>query len=102
MKTTIILAIVLGLSSLAAADQWDAWGGKKSDPNYEKDSYGHYTKRENLYKDSDRDGVVNRYDYSDRNSSVQTPRQQDYYGTNSNYGRRHDVSPRKSKGGYGY
>lgn len=32
-----------------------------------KDDYGHWTNNENLYKDTDRDGVANIHDYNDRN-----------------------------------
>lgn len=105
MKTAIIFVVVLGLSATAIAGQWDPWGGKQNNPNYDKDSYGHYTKRENLYKDSDRDGVVNRYDYNDRNSSVQSPKQKDYYSTpnyNSNSSRGYDSNYQRRKSVYGY
>lgn len=61
----IAVAFVFGLiltSSVAFA--WDRNNG-----NYTQDAYGHSTRNDNLYKDSDGDGVVNYYDRSDRNSS---------------------------------
>jgi hypothetical protein len=43
----------------------DAWGN-------------HYKHQENLWKDTDKDGVINYYDYNDRNSKVQTKTQAKY------------------------
>ena len=62
---------------------------RKNNPNYQQDNYGSYTKRENLYKDTDRDGVPNRYDYNDSNPNIQRRGQTDYTKPyNYNYGGR--------------
>ena len=37
---------------------------------YGHDAYGHLTRNDNMNNDSDGDGVSNRYDRNDRNSSV--------------------------------
>lgn len=52
-----------------------------------KDNWGNsYKNPNNLYKDTDRDGVINLYDYNDRNRNIQTPYQKDYNkGYNNNY-----------------
>ena len=39
------------------------------DPNYSPDAYGHLTSNDNLWNDTDGDGVSNYYDSNDRNSS---------------------------------
>lgn len=45
-----------------------------------KDYWGNsYKSYDNMWKDKDRDGVPNYYDYNDRNPNVQTPYQRDYY-----------------------
>jgi hypothetical protein len=40
------------------------------DSNYSPDAYGHLTRNDNLYKDSDGDGVSNYNDRNDRNSNI--------------------------------
>lgn len=55
----------------------DAWGN----------SYKHYN---NLYKDSDRDGVINYFDYNDRRRDIQTPYQRSYeWNYNHNYNKKY-------------
>ncbi len=45
-----------------------------------KDSWGNsYRYQDNLWKDTDKDGVINYYDYNDKNKKVQTKSQSDYY-----------------------
>ncbi len=44
-----------------------------------EDVHGHhYKKQENLYKDQDRDGVINLYDFNDRNPNVKYTNTPDY------------------------
>ena len=72
-KILLILIIVTALPALAFAftdynkkrPYKDNWGNSYSNPN-------------NLYKDTDRDGVINMYDYNDKNKNIQTPYQRDY------------------------
>lgn len=60
---------------------------RRNNSSYQQDNYGNYTKRDNLYKDSDGDGVANKYDYNDRNPNVQRRGQTDYSSQyNYNYG----------------
>lgn len=55
--------IVLGVLILTgSAFAWDRHNGQ-----YAQDDYGSWTRKDNLYKDSDRDGVMNIHDRSDRN-----------------------------------
>ena len=49
------------------------------EPRPYKDAWSNsYKNPENLYKDTDKDGVINMYDYNDKNKNIQTPYQQDY------------------------
>lgn len=44
-----------------------------------KDVYGHsYKREETLDRDTDHDGVINRYDYNDKNPNIQYQYQKDY------------------------
>ncbi len=51
---------------------YDSYSSKRPYKDYWGNSYKHYN---NLWKDSDRDGVINYYDYNDKNPNVQTPYQ---------------------------
>ena len=54
-----------------------------------KDIYGHsYKNEQNMNKDSDGDGVINRYDYNDKDSRIRTKYDSEIY------------KPRKSRWGY--
>ena len=47
-----------------------------SGPRPYKDSWGNsYKNYDNMWKDSDGDGIINYYDYNDRNPDVWTPYQ---------------------------
>ncbi len=81
MKTfivSIIAVLVFGSVCFAGQNNYgsrpykDAWGNSYKYPN-------------NLYKDTDRDGIINYNDYNDRNRNIQTPYQKDY---NYNYDKR--------------
>ena len=62
MKYAIAFLIALGLTGSASA--WD-----NNDRQY-KDVYGHsYKNATTLNKDTDNDGISNRYDYNDRVSN---------------------------------
>lgn len=86
MKNILITLAVLAVAATATAG--DYYGAYNNDSRYNynsnnfqtKDNYGHWTNQDNQYKDTDRDGVVNRYDYNDRNSNVQRPAQRGYGG----------------------
>jgi hypothetical protein len=48
------------------------WGSYEDNTRPYKDAWGNsYKHQENLYKDTDHDGVINLYDYNDRNPNVQ-------------------------------
>ncbi|ADC89779.1 hypothetical protein Thal_1147 [Thermocrinis albus DSM 14484] len=82
MKTIFLsLILLMGVVSISVAGDWgnmrpykDIWGNSYKYP-------------ENLYKDTDGDGVINMYDYNDRNPRIQTPYQYDPY--------RYDYGPRR-------
>jgi hypothetical protein len=83
----IVLSAILVLSAVQSFAQENNYGyptygqqpeQRKNNPNYQQDNYGNYTKQENLYKDTDRDGVPNHYDYNDRNPNIQQRGQKDY------------------------
>lgn len=84
MKTLLTATLLILLASTAFG-----WQNQyKSNPNYQQDQYGHRTRNDNMYKDSDGDGVINKYDYNDQNSRVQTPsygnRQNNSYAPQNN------------------
>ena len=39
------------------------------EPNYSHDAYGHLTRNDNLWNDTDSDGVTNYYDSNDSNNT---------------------------------
>jgi len=94
MKKPLITAtVILALSAAQSfAGSWDFNTNQQHEKrtnnyNYQQDNYGHHTKRDNLYKDSDGDGVTNKYDYNDRNPNIQRQGQRDYSTPyNYNYG----------------
>lgn len=67
------LFAVLVLSFLSAFPQttfaYRRGSHPSRDSNYTHDAYGHLTRRDNLWNDTDGDGVSNYYDRSDRNAS---------------------------------
>lgn len=76
MKTIIaVVGIIMAISSTALA-----WSDVYDKKRPYKDTWGNsYKYWDNLYKDTDRDGVINRYDYNDRNRYIQNPYQRGYY-----------------------
>lgn len=95
MKPALIAAaVIVALSSAQSfADNLNYGYGdqqrerRQNNYNYQQDNWGNYTKRDNMYKDSDGDGVSNRYDYNDRNPNIQRRGQTDYSNPyNYNYG----------------
>jgi hypothetical protein len=63
----LLFIIVFSCNSAIGADYY--WFGNKKEY---KDAYGHsYKRSETLDKDSDGDGVSNRFDYDDKNKNVQ-------------------------------
>lgn len=99
-KLLTTAAVILALSVVQSfADGWNyntnqQHEQRRNNYNYQQDNYGNYTKKENLYKDSDGDGVANKYDYNDRNPNVQRRGQTGYsqpaynYNYGSSYGSR--------------
>lgn len=82
-RLTYALLILLG-SSIAKAE----WDTDNNDRPY-KDVWGNsYKYKDNLDKDTDGDGVSNRFDYNDRNKNVQRKGQYDF------------TKPRKAKIGW--
>lgn len=85
MKTLAICILLTVVATAAQAwETYDPYNNKRqNNPNYQQDNYGNYTKRDNMYRDSDGDGVSNRYDYNDRNPNVQ---RQNQYNPYNSYG----------------
>ncbi len=76
------LAMVVILTIALVGTSQAANSGSGSRP-YE-DAWGNnYRNYDNMWKDSDKDGTINRYDYNDRNPRVQTPYQRDPYSAPS-------------------
>lgn len=81
MRGVIIFLSLLVFASTATA--WDDYDSYNSRPY--KDYWGnHYKHYENMWKDSDRDGVINYFDYNDRNPYIQNPYQRNYFKNNWN------------------
>ena len=80
MKTAVIALVLL----LTAAQAF-AWENQyKNNPQYQQDKYGHHTKQNNMFKDADGDGVINKYDYNDNNRNVQRPQNHNPYSQGNN------------------
>lgn len=65
-----------------------AWGeldNKRPYKDYWGNSYKHHN---NLYKDTDKDGVINYFDYNDRDRKIQNPYQRNYEW-NHNYNKKY-------------
>ena len=89
MKTLILsLTLILASASFVFAGNYDNPFDNNKRP-YEDNWGNNYKSRDNLYKDTDRDGVINKYDYNDRNPNIQNPYQRDY---NQGYGSRKNRS----------
>ncbi len=74
---TLLLSITAVLVIISISYAWDNPYNKRP---YE-DSWGNnYKNYNNLYKDTDKDGVPNYLDYNDRNRNIQNP-----YQTNRGY-----------------
>ena len=72
----VVLAVLLFSASFAGA--WNYENKNKGTRPYE-DAWGNnYKTQQNMWKDTDRDGVPNYYDYNDRNRNIQTPYQKNY------------------------
>jgi len=72
-KLSVFLILVLVASSALA------WDGIYTPRPY-RDHWGnHYRHYGNMWKDSDRDGIINYFDYNDRNPYIQNPYQKNYY-----------------------
>ncbi|WP_457601090.1 hypothetical protein [Hydrogenivirga sp.] len=74
-KLTLVLALAVGS---VFAEDYLLYPSFKSNsgPRPYKDAWGNsYKNYDNMWKDSDGDGVINYYDYNDRNPNVQTPYQ---------------------------
>lgn len=91
MKKIVLIIVMLSIPTLVCAGSlFDSdLGGSSSGSRPYEDAWGNnYKKKENLYKDTDHDGVINKYDYNDRNRNIQTPDQQDYsnpYGSSGTH-----------------
>ena len=73
-KLIFIFVLVLLIGSALAGKGLRGSGFHYSRPykDYWGNRYKHY---ENLWKDTDRDGIINYYDYNDRNPRIWTPYQ---------------------------
>lgn len=76
MKTLCLsIIVILALVSVSFAGSWEYNDNKRP----YKDAWGNsYKHQDNLWKDTDKDGVINYYDYNDRNRNIQNPYQQKY------------------------
>jgi len=69
MKQLIAVALIVSAVSVSAG----MYDFETNDSRPYKDSWGNsYKYKENLYKDSDGDGVINQYDYRDHDARVRT------------------------------
>ncbi|MGB9935196.1 hypothetical protein [Thermodesulfovibrio yellowstonii] len=74
MKRFVFLTLIaIFIPSLLFA--WDDLSNRRPYKDSWGNSYKHYN---NLYKDTDRDGVINYFDYNDRRRDIQTPYQRSY------------------------
>lgn len=73
-KFMLPMLIIIFLPSLLFG--WYNSENERPYKDFWDNSYKHYN---NLYKDSDRDGVINYFDYNDRKKSIQNPYQKNYY-----------------------
>jgi len=78
----LVLVFALTITFISFAFAWDDLYNIRPYKDYWGNSYKYY---ENLWKDSDRDGVINYFDYNDRNPNIQTPYQYKYYLPKSLY-----------------
>lgn len=77
MKKMMVVIALLGMVGIGFASDWTENSGRRP----YKDVYGHsYKNAETLDKDSDGDGVSNRYDYNDRDGNVQYKHQRNDFG----------------------
>ena len=70
--------IIILLSGVASAWDlyYDSYFGSRSGSRPYKDYWGNsYKNYNNMWRDSDGDGIINYYDYNDRNPNVWTPYQ---------------------------
>lgn len=65
--------------SVSFAGDWD---NKRPYRDNWNNPYKHY---DNLWKDTDKDGIPNYYDYNDRNPNIQNPYQRDYSDPYNSY-----------------
>ena len=71
MKKTIMLLLVLTTLTMFSVPAFAYRSGQSpKDGGYTQDAYGGWTRNDNLYKDSDGDGVNNYNDRNDRNSNI--------------------------------
>lgn len=81
MKRLLFLLAMIGL----ATSSWARGRSYEDNSRPHKDVWGNsYKHRDNLYKDTDGDGVINKYDYNDRNPNIQRKRQVDPYNPYGN------------------
>lgn len=74
MKKFVFLTLItIFIPSLLYA--WDNLSNTRPYKDFWGNSYKHYN---NLYRDTDRDGVINYFDYNDRRRDIQTPYQRSY------------------------
>lgn len=69
MKKVLPLVILMLLFSVTNVLAYKKGSKPSLDPNYSHDANGRLTRNDNMWNDSDSDGVSNYYDHNDRNSS---------------------------------
>ena len=70
MKKMVVIALALAVLSAFSSPAFAYQKGSHPSQDtltYGQDSNNHWTRNDNMNKDSDGDGVTNRYDSSDRN-----------------------------------
>jgi len=65
VRRLILVLLIILISSWAFA--WETWNSNRPYRDYWGNQYKYYN---NLWKDSDNDGIINYYDYNDRNPNV--------------------------------
>ncbi len=86
MKSSIVLLVLMFFSFSLAWDGY-GWGINKGYKRPYKDFWGNsYKNYNNMWRDDDGDGILNYYDYNDRNPNIQTPYQKFHYRRKNSWG----------------
>lgn len=76
--TILITSFFISAFTIPSSFAYRKGQSPKYNPDYSKDVNGRWTRRDNLYKDTDKDGVLNVHDYNDSNPKIQSDSQQGF------------------------